>query len=168
MMVEHGGLQLRDVVRDAVSFAVVHDYAPAEEQRVLDALLNDPDDERVVRRLRRQRSHGDPLGFGIGEIAAVLGPMLMMSVEESFRAVVGGAAGALLTSWLQRVFRRPPVAVNLHELPREQVRAVHDLIVEKLVESQIAEEAARAVAERIAGRLALGADDDSNGPAAGQ
>jgi hypothetical protein len=171
MTMDQGGVRLRDVVRDGVHFAVAHDYAPAEEYRVLDALLSDPDDARVVRRLRRRRRHGDPLGFGAGEVVGVLGPLLMMVVDESVRTVTGSVAGSLFTrftTWLRRVFRRPRVAARLPELPRDQLRAVHDLVVEQLVKSRIPDETARAVAERIAGRLALGEGDDRDDQVSGR
>lgn len=164
-MVDHGGVRLRDVVRDGVHFAVEHGYAPAEERRVLDALLSDPDDARVVRRLRRRRRNGDPLGFGAGDLVGVLGPVLMLVAEETLRTLTDSAAESLVsrfTTWLRRVFRRPRVTVRLPGLPRDQLRIVHDLLVEQLVKSQIPNETARAVSERITGRLALGAGGDGD------
>ncbi|MEU2512494.1 hypothetical protein [Streptomyces syringium] len=141
-----------------MDFAVKSGYAPEEERLVLDAVLREPNDERVVRRLRRQRRKGDPLGFGAGEVAALLGPLLMAVLDESFRAVAGAAAGALVTTGFRRVFRRR-ATTRLPALPPDQLRKVHDLVVEKLVESEIPEETARAVAEHISGRLALGNDE---------
>ncbi|MEU7649254.1 hypothetical protein [Streptomyces huasconensis] len=114
-----------------------------------------------MRRLRRHRQ-GDPLGFGIGEVTAVLGPLLMLTVEASISTVVGSATGSVftrLTTWLRRVFGREPVTLRLPELSRDQLRALHDLLVEQLVQSQVPDETARAVAERISGRLALGGSE---------
>ncbi|MFF3226913.1 hypothetical protein ACFYV7_29245 [Nocardia suismassiliense] len=159
---ERGGIQLREIVRDGVHFAVTQDYASAEETRVLEALLRDPDDARVVRRLRRQRRNGDPLGFGVGEIVPVLGPLLLIVVEESIRTVTGAATDSMSARFatrLRQVFRRPAVITRLPELSRDQLRTVHDSIVEELVQSQVPDETARALAERITGRLAIDEPD---------
>lgn len=157
---------LRDVVEDGVQFAVESGHVPAEEQQILSALLTTADDARIVRRLRRRRRrNGDPLGFNLGEAVGVLGPALMMALEESYRTVVAGVTGALLGTWLQRLFRREPVATSLHELPRERLRAVHDLMLDKLVEAGISDDTARGVAERVVGCLALGGEAGAEGEA---
>jgi hypothetical protein len=155
---------LRDVVEDGVQFAVESGHVPAEEQQILSALLTTADDARIVRRLRRRRN-GDPLGFNLGEAVGVLGPALMMALEESYRTVVAGATGVLLGTWLQRLFRREPVVTSLHELPRERLRAVHDLMLDKLVEAGISDDTARVVAERVVGCLALGREAVAEGEA---
>jgi hypothetical protein len=158
--------RLRSVVQDAVHVAVTNGYLPDDERRVLDALLQDSDDARVVRRLRRRRRHGDPLGFGVETtIAVAVAPLLMIVVEEVVRTVTGTAAESLISrfaAWLRRVLRRPRPVVDVPELTSQQIRVVHDQVLAKLLESQVPEPAARALAERVAGSLAIGAE--SAGP----
>jgi hypothetical protein len=158
--------RLRSVVQDAVNVAVTNGYLPDDERRVLDALLQDSDDARVVRRLRRRRRHGDPLGFGVETtIAVAVAPLLMIVVEEVVRTVTGTAAESLISrfaAWLRRVLRRPRPVVDVPELTSQQIRVVHDQVLAKLLESQVPEPAARALAERVAGSLAIGAE--SAGP----
>ncbi|MFB7168097.1 MULTISPECIES: hypothetical protein [Streptomyces] len=161
MTLNHAGVCLRDVVEDAVDFAVSHGFAPPEERRLLDALLRDPNDARVVRRLSRRRRHGEPLGFGAAEVAGVLGPLLMVAVTGSVTTVTTSVTGSLyarLTAWLRRVPRHPRGVDQIPDLSRDQLRSVHDLIVEQLVRSEIPEATAHAVAERISGSLALGGE----------
>jgi hypothetical protein len=160
-MVEADAQRLRSVVQDAVHVAVANGHLPDDERRVLDALLQDPDDARVMRRLRRRRRHGDPLGFGIETtIAVAVAPLLMIVVEEVVRTVTGTAAESLTSrfvAWLRRVLRRPRPVVHVPVLTSDQLRVVHDQVLAKLLEAQVPEPAARALAERVAGSLAIGA-----------
>ncbi|MET8765645.1 hypothetical protein [Streptomyces sp. NPDC004658] len=144
---------MRDVVRD-----VVGELAP-HELILLDALLL-VDDDTALRRLARGR-HRDPLGFGLGEAATLLTPVVWMALDEAARQMVSAtvaSAGRRARPWLRRIRRRPAQPVQSRLLPpltSEQLEAVRSRVAELAVESGLEREAAEALAERVVARLVL-------------
>ncbi|MFI8193876.1 hypothetical protein ACIF8T_34795 [Streptomyces sp. NPDC085946] len=152
-------MRIREVVQDCVEFAVGEEYVTPDELLILKALAEEPDDRRVLRRLRRRRTRGEPLGFGTGEIVGVLAAVLWLAVDEAVRSATGQAVQSLserLRSLLRRLFRRPDPQPELPALTREQLNAVAQVVVEQLTEIGLSPEQAQRLAERVAGRLALG------------
>lgn len=152
-------MRIREVVQDGVEFAIIEHYVTADERRILQALHQEPDDRRVLRRLRRRRTRGEPLGFGTGEIVGVLAAVLWLAVDEGVRSATGQAVQSLsdrLRALLRRVLRRPDPQPELPALTQEQLNAVAQVVVEQVTEAGLSAEQARRLAERIAGRLVLG------------
>ncbi|WP_432932771.1 hypothetical protein ACQPZZ_15860 [Microbispora sp. CA-135349] len=89
-----------DVVRD-----VVAEIAP-EELVLVDGLAGlDPD--AVIRRLGRRGGRREPLGFGLGEVAALVTPVVWLVVEEGARRI-GSAAGEGAAKGTKAVLRQAP------------------------------------------------------------
>ncbi|CAL9336299.1 MULTISPECIES: hypothetical protein [unclassified Streptomyces] len=152
-------MRIREVVRDGVEFAVGEEYVTADELLILKALTEEPDDRRVLRGLRRRRTRGEPLGFGTGEIVGVLTAVLWLAVDEGVRSVTGQAVQTLsdrLRGRLRRLFRRPDPQPELPALTQEQLNAVAQVVSEQVTEAGLSPEQAQRLAERVAGRLALG------------
>lgn len=158
-----GGHRVRDVVRD-----VVAEVAP-EEQPLVAGLLRF-DDATVVRRLSGRGRRHEPLGFGLGEVAALVTPVVWLAVNQTAQRVVGaaldGAAGRARGA-LRRLSRRPPETVTVPPLSREQLAMVRQLVLEVAAELHLDEERARAVADAVVARLALAGPESGGrgGPA---
>lgn len=158
-----GGHRVRDVVRD-----VVAEVAP-EEQPLVAGLLRF-DDATVVRRLSGRGRRHEPLGFGLGEVAALVTPVVWLAVNQTAQRVVGaaldGAAGRARGA-LRRLSRRPPESVTVPPLSREQLAMVRQLVLEVAAELHLDEERARAVADAVVARLALAGPESGGrgGPA---
>ncbi|WP_345603143.1 hypothetical protein [Pseudonocardia adelaidensis] len=163
------GMRVRDVVRD-----VVAEVAP-EESAVVQGLARF-DDDTVVRRLARSGGRREPLGFGVGEIAALVTPVVWLVVDEAAKraaesAVDGAARGT--KALLRRVMRRPAAPVVVPALTREQLREVRQQVRETAEQRGLEPERAAAIADAVVVRMALAAGDgdepplDADGPAGG-
>jgi hypothetical protein len=160
--------RVRDVVR-----AVVAEVAP-EELPVVDGLAAF-DDARVVRRLMREGERREPLGFGLGELAALAAPVMWLVLDETGRRLAGAAADEAAKGakgLLRKVFRRRSEAVTIPPLTREQLGEVHQRVLEVAVRRGLPEKRAMVIADAVVARLALPAPDGtaaaSDDPATGQ
>lgn len=152
-------MSMREVVQDGVEFAISEGYVAPDERRILEALHREPDDRRIIRRLRRRRTRDEPLGFGTGEIVGVLAAVLWVAVDEGVRTATGQAVQSLSERFrggLRRLFRRPAPPPELPALTQEQLNVVAQLVTEHVREAGVSPQQARILAERVAGRLALG------------
>lgn len=94
---------VRDVVR-----SVVETLAP--EELFLVEGLRRFDDATVVRRLSRGGGRREPLGFGIGEVAALVTPVVWLVLDEVAQRMVATTvdrASRGATGLVRRLFRRP-------------------------------------------------------------
>ncbi|MFF7725358.1 hypothetical protein [Streptomyces sp. NPDC008001] len=158
-----GGTRVSDVVRDVVALV-----AP-EELLLVDGLAG-LDDEAALRRLGRRNGRREPLGFGLGEVAALVTPVVWLALDEAARriggaAVEGAAQGARAV--LRKVLRRPPAAVPLPELTRDQLTEVHRRVIETAVQRGLGEERALLIADAVVARLALAAPESGTGEPGG-
>jgi hypothetical protein len=74
------GVRVRDVVRDVVV------EVAEEELPIVDGLAGF-DDAGALRRLRGRGRRREPLGFGLGEVAALVTPVVWLVVDEIARQV---------------------------------------------------------------------------------
>ncbi|MFI7692693.1 hypothetical protein ACIBQ6_26725 [Nonomuraea sp. NPDC049655] len=159
--------RVRDVVRDVVA-------ATAPEELLLVDGLAGLDDDVVIRRLGRRGARREPLGFGLGEIAALVTPVVWLMVDEAARrvgtAAVDGAA-ARTKAVLRKVFRRRAAAVFVPDLTRDELAEIHRRVRETAVEHGLGDSRARLIADAVVGRLALAAPEldarEPDGPADG-
>ncbi|WP_211591415.1 hypothetical protein [Microbispora sp. H10836] len=159
-----GGTRVLDVVRD-----VVAEVAP--EELVLVNGLAGLDDDAVMRRLGRGGGRREPLGFGLGEVAVLVTPVVWLVVEETARqmgSAAGEGAAKGTKAVLRRLTRRPAPAVDVPDLTREQLAGVHRQVVETAVKHGLEDSRARLIADAVVGRLALAAPggdaDEPDGP----
>ncbi|GHG58611.1 hypothetical protein [Streptomyces griseocarneus] len=153
---------MRDVVRD-----VVAQVAP-EELPLVEALARF-DDASVVRRLARRGGRREPLGFGLGEIAAMVAPVVWLVVDEAARQLAGAVASRAATGTrtvMRRVLRRPAAPVTVPELTREQLAEIHRRVVESAVQRGLGDKRATAIADAVVTRLALTAPGAPGAPGA--
>ncbi|TMR02404.1 hypothetical protein ETD83_12740 [Actinomadura soli] len=145
-----------DVVRD-----VVDQQAPGERPLVDDlAGLNY---RLVVRRMRQANDGrgGDPLGFGLSEVTALITPVVLLAVHEACRAAVADVTGRLLprvTNALDRLrppSRRPTAPPEVPDLDRDQLAAVRRRVRTEAVRRGLPEPDAEALADSVVARLAL-------------
>ncbi|NLU65948.1 hypothetical protein [Streptomyces sp. HNM0574] len=147
---------VRDVVR-----AVVTDTA-AEELPLVDA-LSVYDDATVVRRLGRRKPRRDPLGFGLGEIAVLVTPVVWLVLDQAARQFTDLAVQtglARVRALFDRLRRRPSPPVLVPALTREQLAEVHRRVRESAQQKGLDAERAASVADSVIARLALEPRDD--------
>ncbi|MEV8322255.1 hypothetical protein [Kitasatospora sp. NPDC056731] len=151
-----GGARVRDVVRDVVAEA-------AAEELPLVAWLTRFDDASAVRRLAG-RSRSEPLGFGLGEVAALVTPVVWLALDQVGQriadAAVDGAAKGLRAG-LRKVFRKGAVPVTIPPLTREQLVEVRQSVLDSAAQRGLAEQRASAIADAVVARLALADPGDT-------
>ncbi|MFE2915850.1 hypothetical protein [Kitasatospora indigofera] len=156
------GEPVRDVVR-----SVIAALAP-EELPLVDGLRRF-DDATVVRRLNGRSRRREPLGFGIGEVAALVTPVVWLVLDGVAQRMVSatvdraaqGAAGAL-----RRLLRRPAPAAQVPPLTREQLAEVRALVLAAAGQRDFPPERAAEIADAVVGRLALSPVPDPSAPRA--
>lgn len=138
------GARVRDVVRD-----VVAEVAP-DEVLLLDKLAN-LDEGRVTRLFERSVEDGAPLECGHVDVTAPVTPVVWRALDEAARGTF-----ACRKSLLSRLFRRPPQAPpELRCHSADQLDAVRDLVHAHAHAARLGEDAAQALADSVASRLAL-------------
>lgn len=144
-------VRVRDVVRD-----VVAEVAP-EESSVI-AGLAQFDDAAVVRLLGRKGSRREQLGFGPGEIAVVVTPVVWLVVDQAARQIGSAAAdGATVgaRSLLRRVLRRRSAEVTVPSLTPDQLVEVHRQVLDAATGRGFERERAEVLADAVMARLML-------------
>lgn len=145
-------VRVRDVVRD-----VVTEVAP--EELPLLAGLAGFDDATAVRRLAGEVRRREPLGFGLGEAAALVTPVVWLAVDQATQQIVGTWVQKGVTRTgiaLRRVFRRsspPPVVIPA--LTREQLAVVRRSVLAMAVQRGLEPERAAVIADAVVTRLVL-------------
>ncbi|MFI2610371.1 hypothetical protein [Kitasatospora sp. NPDC018619] len=145
-----GGARVRDVVRDVVAEA-------AAEELPLVVWLTRFDDASAVRRLAG-RGRSEPLGFGLGEVAALVTPVVWLALDQVGQKLAGAAvdgAAKGLKAGLRRVFRKGAEPVTIPPLTREQLADVRRSVLESAAQRGMAEDRAAAIADAVVARLAL-------------
>ncbi|MFD7631042.1 hypothetical protein ACFV7Q_34305 [Streptomyces sp. NPDC059851] len=151
------GTRVRDVVRD-----VVAEVAP--EELPLVAGLAGFDDATAVRRLGGRGRRRETLGFGLGEAAALVTPVVWLAVNHAAQRMVGAAvdgAADRARSGLRRLFRRPSREVTVPPLTREQLAEVREAVLEVAAQRGLEEDRASTIADAVVARLALAGPEDS-------
>lgn len=152
-----GSSGVRDVVRDVVV------EVAEEELPIVDGLAR-LDDAGALRRLRRRGRRREPLGFGLGEVVALVTPVVWLVVDQVARQVSDAAVEGVTErakAVLRRILRRPPAPVQVPPLTREQLAEVHRQVIETAVRRGLPEERATEIADAVHRRLTL------DGPGAG-
>ena len=159
--------RVRDLVRE-----VVAGLAPSELPLV-DGLFT-LDDATAVRRLTGEEQRREPLGFGVGEIAVLITPVVWLALDQAARRFVDIALDngtRKSTALLRRLFRRRQAPVTMPPLTREQVAEVRRLVLEAAAQRGLPEPRATEIANAVvAGRVLAEpdtpGDDGPGGPTA--
>jgi hypothetical protein len=145
-------IRVRDLVRD-----VVTEVAP--EELPLIAGLAGFDDARAVRRLGGRDRRREPLGFGLGEVAALVTPVVWLAVDQAAQRIVGTWVDNGITrtnTALRRLFRRAASEpVTLPPLTREQLLLVRESVLTMAARRGLDPERATVIADAVVTRLAL-------------
>ncbi|MFF2780584.1 hypothetical protein ACFVU3_37505 [Streptomyces sp. NPDC058052] len=150
-----GQLRVRSVVRE-----VVAEVAPAE--LVLVDGLAQFDDATAVRRLGGSGGRREPLGFGLGELAALVTPVVWLVLDQTARKLAESAVDSSLSgtrSWLRRMRRRTEEPLAIPPLTTEQLAEVRTRVVETASRRGLSAEEAEAVADAVVARLAIAATE---------
>ncbi|WP_327691267.1 hypothetical protein OG870_21020 [Streptomyces sp. NBC_00461] len=147
---------MRDVVRE-----VVADVA-SDELPLVDGLFRF-DDRTAVRRLSGRGRRREPLGFGWGEVAVLVTPVVWLTVDQvakRFGEVIAEDAVQGTRAVAHRVFRRPPAPVVIPPLTREQMGQVRERVLQAAGERGISERRAKEIADAVVARLVLADTSD--------
>lgn len=151
------------MVRDVVAAVA------AEELPVIDGLTQF-DDAVVVRRLGGRARSREPLGFGLGEIAVLVTPVVWLVLDQVAKQVAdaamnGAARGTRVL--LRKVFGRRAAPVTVPPLTAEQLGEVRSRILETAARRGLDPQLALAIADTVVARLASippGEDGQGFGP----
>jgi hypothetical protein len=147
---------VRAVVRDVVAAVA------AEELPLVDELARF-DDDTVVGRLVSKRERADPLGFGWGEIAALVTPVVWLTVDQAARrigtAAGNGAATGMKAVW-HRVRGRHAAPRTIVPLTGEQLAQVHEQITTAAARKGLSARRATEIADAVVTRLAVVKPDE--------
>lgn len=159
---DRSGPLVRDLVR-----SVVADLAP-DELPLVEGLCRF-DDATVVRRLSCKGRRHEPLGFGFGEIAALVTPVVWLVLDGVAQRTAESTATRIserVTAMVRRLVprRRPAPAARVAPLTREQLMAVRALVLTVSEQRGLDAVQAEAVADAVVARLFLA--DELEAPAA--
>ncbi|XQE77890.1 hypothetical protein ACN24L_02450 [Streptomyces microflavus] len=149
---------VRDLVR-----SVVASVAP-EELPLVEGLCRF-DDVTVTRRLGRKDGRREPLGFGIGEVAALVTPVVWLVLDGVAQHMVDttvthtsqGVRGVM-----RRLLRRPASVAAVSALTRNQLVQVRALILAAAQQRGLPAERADEIADAVVARLALSDESDAS------
>lgn len=150
---------VRDVVRSVVA-------ALAPEELPLMEGLRRFDDATVVRRLSRKGGRRTPLGFGIGEVAALVTPVVWLvldGVAQQMMATPVNRASQRVTGMVRRLLRRPAPVAGIPPLTRDQLVEVRALVLSASAQRGLAPERAAEIADAVVAQLVL--SDELGAPA---
>ncbi|WP_217144741.1 hypothetical protein [Streptomyces sp. AC627_RSS907] len=146
---------MRDVVR-----RVIADQAP-DELPLVDG-LSALDDVTAVRRLSGRGQRSEPLGFGVGDIAVLITPVVWLALDQTARrltdVVVDGAAQRS-TTLLRRLFRRNREPATVPPLTRRQLAEVHRTVLDVAGQRGLPAERAEEIADKVVTALTLAEPD---------
>lgn len=148
---------LFEVVHD-----VVADIAP-EELPLLAALSHLPPDA-VGRRLARGTSGDDPLGFGMGEIAAVVVPVAWAAVQQVVNHMATSAAdgmAARMRTRVRKLLRRPAAAAQLPHFGPAELDEVQAAVLELAGQAGMKRTRAELLAYKVVDRLKNSGEEKS-------
>ncbi|MEU9304793.1 hypothetical protein [Streptomyces sp. NPDC048269] len=160
----HGDGAGHQLVRDLVRSAVT-ELAP--EELPLLAGLQRFDDATVVRRPSGRGRRREPLGFGAGEVAVLVTPVVWLVLDQVGQRMVNAAldrTGARVTAALRRLLRRPAAPVTVAPLTREQLAEVRALVCSSAVQRGLSAGRAEVIADAVVTRLTLADAPGGEGP----
>ncbi|MGW7188065.1 hypothetical protein [Streptomyces sp. NPDC054838] len=134
-----------------------------EELPLVDGLRHF-DDATVVRRLSRGGGRREPLGFGIGEVAALIAPVVWLvldGVAQQMAVRAEERASRSVTSMVRRLLRRPAPVAEVPALTREQLADVRARVLAVAGQRGLPPGRAEEIADAVVARLIL-----SDGPEA--
>ncbi|WP_433678744.1 hypothetical protein [Nocardia sp. CA-119907] len=144
------------LVREVVRF-VIADCAPAELPLV--EALAGLDDVAVVKRLQRYDRRGEPLSFGLAEVATLATPVVWLAVSQAAQQFGTATANAAITGMktsVRKLLRRPADPVTIPALTSAQLSEVHQRVLELAEERGLDADQSRVIADSVVARLALG------------
>ncbi len=142
-------------VRDLVH-SVVEDLAP-DELPLVEGLFRF-NDAKVVLRLSGRSRVREPLGFGMGEIAVLVTPVVWLALNQAAQRIADKAmdgATSRTTPVLRRIFRRRAAPVTIPPLTREQLGDVRRLVLAAAKQQGVSDKRADQIADAVVARLVL-------------
>ncbi|MFC0438472.1 hypothetical protein [Kutzneria buriramensis] len=152
------GDRVRDVVRDVVA-------AVAPEELVVVEGLAEFDDDTVVRRLG-QGGKRDPLGFGWGDAAAMVTPVVWLILDAAAKKAAGTAVDGAVSgtkTLLRKAFRKREKEAVLPPPTDDRVAELRQQVLDAALEQGLAPARAVEIADAVAKRLKRTGSDGAAG-----
>ncbi len=138
------GARIVDVLQ-----GVVAERAPEERDTAADLLNREPDE---ITRMLSSRGGDSELGFGLGEVAVLVTPLVWMVLQQFAQELAGAtvraATGRLSAAW-RRLRGRPGSVSALPRLDEAQLEELCDIVTRRAQESGLAEDSARQLAASV-------------------
>lgn len=141
------------IVRDVIS-----QVAP-EELPIVDGLAA-LEHHQVIRRVRQRPRKHEQLGFGLGEVAVLVTPILWLVLDQTAQHIAGSAVkgtGNGLKALTRKLLRRSSGAVTLPPLNQPQLDLLWQEVVTAAQQKGLPDEKARELADALVSRVARGA-----------
>ncbi|AHH97416.1 hypothetical protein KALB_4052 [Kutzneria albida DSM 43870] len=141
-------------------YDAVHDVVAevAREELPLVTGLAGFDEATVIRRLSRHGGRREPLGFGLGDVAVLVTPVVWLVLDQTAKKVAGSAVDGATKgtkALLRKVFRRRTAPAVMPALTREQLAEVRQRILETAAQRGLPAERAETIADVVVARLVL-------------
>jgi hypothetical protein len=146
-----GARAIRDIVRSVI------DSKASQELPYLTRLAR-TGDSWVLWRLRHRRGRDEPLGFGLGEMATLITPMVWLTLNEAakkFGSAAGDGLFAGVRALFRRLLRRKPRLATVPPLTEEQRERIRDAIRQELLKRKIGEQRATDLANAVFHELSV-------------
>ncbi|GAB3234448.1 hypothetical protein GCM10027447_31560 [Glycomyces halotolerans] len=131
---------VRSIVRDVVAATAPEELPILEE-------LERYDDETALRRLQR-RSRREPLGFGLGEVIALVTPVVWLVLQKFAEKLAEEAAEEAADrgrAWWRKLFKRGR-RITLPQPTAEEIALARAAVVEAFADSGRGDDEVQAIA----------------------
>lgn len=142
---------IRDIVRSVIA-------SQASRELPYFTRLARTGDSWVLWRLRHRRGRDEPLGFGLGEMATLITPVVWVTLNEAAREF-GSAAGdgifAGARGLFRRLVRRKPRLAAVPPLTEEQRERIRDAVRQELLDRKFGKQRAADIANAVFHELSV-------------
>lgn len=110
------------------------------------------DDSWALWRLRHARGRDEPLGFGLGEMATLVTPVVWIVVNEAareFGTVAGDGMFAGVRALLRKILRRKPRTATVPPLTPQQREKVCVTVKEELIKAKLSQKRAADISNAV-------------------
>lgn len=152
MPIASQGDSIRDIIRE-----VVAEVAP-DELPIVDGLAM-IDHAHAVRQMRKRPRKQEHLGFGLGEVAVLVTPILWLALNEAAKQIVGDTVkmtGNRLKAATIRIFGKAAGPATLPAMNEKQREALRQEVITSALEKGLPRERAYELADALISRIATG------------
>lgn len=144
--------EIRDIVRDVVA------EVAADELPIVDG-LSMLDHQHAVRQMRKRPRKHEQLGFGLGEVAVLVTPILWLALNEAAKQIVAETVkttGSGFKAAARRIFGKAAGPAKLPAMNEKQREALRQEVITSALEKGLSKARAYGIADALISRIATG------------